>query len=76
MEKKKKRNLNLNIICSGLMVKGTGILFAYCLIAGLIGWHFPLFGLGILFLIMEFEMLIIHNNYRIKKLELQQKREW
>lgn len=76
MDKKKKRKLNFQIISSGLMVKGSGILFAYCLIASLIGWHFPLFALAILLIIIEFEMLILHNNYRIRKLELQQKGEW
>ena len=76
MDKKKKRELNIQIICSGLLVKGAGISFIYCLITGLLSWHLPILAVGLLFIVMEFEFLIMNNSYRIQKLEHQQKGEW
>ncbi len=85
MDKKKKKDINITIIGSGLLTKGMLILFLYCLIVFIacIGFNeylnilaFSYLGLGLLSVLAGFEMLIINNTYRIRKLELQQKGEW
>jgi len=73
MDKKKKRNLNLSIIISGLMCKGFGIICLYCIIVGIFILDPFFFGIGIMFLFLGLELVIINNQARIQKLELQQK---
>lgn len=76
MDKKKKRDLNISIIGSGLLCKGLVIIFLYCFITGIILLDPQYIGVGVLFLFAGFEMLILHNNHRIHRLELKQKGEW